>query len=240
VPTPPLVCRTSFPQLTPEKVTNGHAAVEWPRLKSYPSAFRAIIFDLGRVIVPFDFERGYRQLSALCSMDTQEIRARIGATGLVNQFETGLIEPEPFVSQIVEALGIRLDFSGFSLIWNSIFLPETLIPESLLTGLHRRYRLLLLSNTNAIHFSGLEEQYPLLRHFDHFVLSYKVRIMKPDTAIYLHAAQLAGCAPAECLFIDDLAENAAGAERAGMKALVFHCEEQLMRDFVRLGVRWDS
>ncbi|MDQ6676208.1 MAG: HAD family phosphatase [Acidobacteriota bacterium] len=207
------------------------------RLKPHSPVFRAIIFDLGRVIVPFDFERGYRQLSALCSMNTQEIRARIGATGLVNEFETGLIEPEPFVSQIVEALGIRMELPEFSRIWNSIFLPETLIPESLLIGLRRHYRLLLLSNTNAIHFSGLEKEYPLLRHFDHLILSYKVRVMKPDPAIYLHAARQAGCAPAECLFIDDLPENAKGAERAGMAALVFNSAEQLMLDFARLGIR---
>ncbi len=157
---------------------------------------QAVIFDLGRVIVPFDFERGYQKLAALSLLSTNEIRDRIRSTGLVPRFETGLVDPEPFVAGIAKALGIRLHVKEFGEIWNSIFLPETLIPESMLINLKRRYRLILLSNTNALHFDGLETAYPLLRHFDEHVLSYRVQVMKPDPRIYLHAATVAGCAPA--------------------------------------------
>jgi len=199
---------------------------------------QAVIFDLGRVIVPFDFERGYRQLSSRSLLSTEEIRDRIRATGLVQQFETGLIEPAPFVAGIGEALGIAMSVEDFSVIWNSIFLQETLIPEEMLTGLKRQYRLLLLSNTNALHFAGLEANYPLLQHFHHHVLSYRVQVMKPDPEIYRKAAELAGCKAGECLFIDDLEENVAGAQRAGMQAVLFRSREELEGDFTRLGVVW--
>jgi FMN phosphatase YigB (HAD superfamily) len=197
---------------------------------------KAVIFDLGRVIVPFDFELGYGELSRLTGFDTAEIRRRIGLTGLVSQFETGLVDSAEFVAGIAGALGIELSVAQFSRIWNSIFLKETLIPEEMLARLKQRYRLLLLSNTNAIHFEGLEQRYPLLRHFHEHVLSFRVQVMKPDAAIYLHAVQLAGVPPAECLFIDDLPENVAGAQAVGMQAVLFTGRAQLERDFERLGV----
>lgn len=200
------------------------------------TGIKAVIFDLGRVIVPFDFDRGYTRLSALCSLGVKEIRDRIGRTGLVQQFETGLVEPQEFVAGIGVALGISLSVEEFSVIWNSIFLPETLIPEQMLIALKRRYRLLLLSNTNMLHFAGLEAEYPLLRHFHEHVLSFRVKMMKPDAGIYRHAAEAAGCAPDACLFIDDLPENVDGARQAGMQALLFRSREELERDFDRLGI----
>ena len=197
---------------------------------------KAVIFDLGRVIVPFDFDLGYSELHRLTGLDIADIRRRIGATGLVNQFETGLVEPQAFVTGIARALGITMSVEQFSRIWNSIFLKETLIPEEMLLRLKQRYRLLLLSNTNAIHFTGLEQDYPVLRHFDEHVLSFRVQSMKPDAPIYLHAAKLAGVPPAECLFIDDLPENVLGAQAVGMQAVLFQGHLQLERDFERLGV----
>ncbi len=197
---------------------------------------KAIIFDLGRVIIPFDFELGYRELARVSGKSTTEIRERIRGTGLVPLLETGLVEPEAFVAGIAQALEMELGMAEFARIWNSIFLKETLIPEEMLVRLKRNYKVLLLSNTNAIHFEGLEREYPMLRHFDHHVLSYRVRAMKPDAAIYLHAAELAGCEAAECLFIDDLEENVVGARAVGMVALVFEGHERLVRDFANLGI----
>ena len=156
---------------------------------------KAVIFDLGRVIIPFNFELGYNELSRLTGFDTAEIRRRIGLTGSVAKFETGLVGSAEFVAGIAGTLGIELSVAEFSRIWNSIFLKETLIPEEMLARLKQRYRLLLLSNTNALHFDGLEQRYPLLRHFHKHVLSFQVQAMKPDAAIYLHAVQLAGVLP---------------------------------------------
>ncbi len=61
--------------------------------------YKAIIFDLGKVLVHFDFKRGYQQLEGLCPYPAAEIPRRLGTTGLVERFETGLIEPRDFVAQ---------------------------------------------------------------------------------------------------------------------------------------------
>src|SRR5262245_43634558 len=133
---------------------------------------KTVIFDLGKVIVPFDFTRGYRAIAELCSYAPEEIPKRIGSTDLVRRFECGRVPPEQFVEQLCRILDLRIEYSDFCEIWSSIFLPDTLIPESLLEGLRKQYRLLLLSNTNAIHFGMIRENYGLMRHFHDYVLSF--------------------------------------------------------------------
>lgn len=200
---------------------------------------KTIIFDLGKVIVPFDFQRGYRQLEPLCGYAAADIPARIGQTDLVTRFECGLIEPQDFVRDLCSHLTLDIDYARFCEIWSSVFLPDTLVPDGLLEALHRNYRLILLSNTNAIHFGMIRENYPILRHFDHFVLSYQVKAMKPDPAIYREAVAHAGCRPEECIFIDDIPAYVAAAKEHGIDAIQFQNRAQLEADLAARGVRWD-
>jgi glucose-1-phosphatase len=200
---------------------------------------KTVIFDLGKVIIPFDFMRGYQGLSGISGLSVAEIRSRIGATDLVRGFESGLIEPTDFVAQLSAMLELHISYDHFCQIWSSIFLPDPLIPESLLEGLSRRYRLLLLSNTNAIHFEMLERTYPLLRHFHEFILSHRVRALKPSPAIYREAIARAGCAPEEIFFTDDIADYVAGAKREGIDAVQFESSEQIGRELRARGVTWD-
>src|ERR1035441_2332554 len=138
--------------------------------------YKALIFDLGRVLVDFDFERGYQALEGVCPYDTAEIRRRIAATDLVERFETGLIAPPDFVAQLTRILALDIDDAGFRKLWNGIF-TDPLLPDAMLEGLAARYRLVLLSNTNAIHFETIRANYPLLRHFPERILSLEVHAM---------------------------------------------------------------
>jgi putative hydrolase of the HAD superfamily len=200
--------------------------------------FKAIIFDLGKVIVPFEIQRGYAALQPHCGFPAEELPQRIAATGIVHLFEEGRISSEDFVRQFSEALGLKIGYVRFCELWSSIFLPDPLVPEELLEGLRRRYRLLLLSNTNAIHFAMLRDNYPILRHFDDFILSYEVGAMKPDPRIYQAAIERAGCRPEECFFTDDMAPFVEAARRAGIDAVQFQSAEQVERELLARGIEW--
>jgi putative hydrolase of the HAD superfamily len=199
---------------------------------------KTVIFDLGKVIVPFDFKRGYQAISRICRYSPEEIPRRIGSTDLVQRFECGQVEPRDFVSQLCGTLDLEIDYDRFCEIWSSIFLRETLIPEAMLEGLSRRGRLLLLSNTNAIHFQMIRDNYPLLRHFDDYVLSYEVGAMKPSPRIYREAIARAACEPGECFFTDDIAEYVEGARAAGMDAVRFESAAQIDAELAKRGVAW--
>ena len=199
---------------------------------------KTVIFDLGKVLIPFDFSRGYRAMEKLCNYPAADIPRRIGSTDLVHRFETGLVEPRDFVEQLSRLLDLRVTYEQFCDIWSSIFLPDELVPESLLAGIGERYRLLVLSNTNAIHFAMVRQSYPMLRHFDDFVLSYEVKAMKPAPAIYQEAIARAQCRPDECFYTDDIPAYVEGARREGIDAVQFQSREQLERDLVARDIRW--
>jgi putative hydrolase of the HAD superfamily len=199
---------------------------------------KTVIFDLGKVLIPFDFARGYRAMEQFCDYPAAEIPKRIAATDLVHRFETGLVEPRDFVEQLSRMLDLRVTYEQFCEIWSSIFLPDTLVPETVLAGIGKRYRMLVLSNTNAIHFAMVRQNYPLLRHFHDLVLSYEVKAMKPSPAIYREAIARAGCRPEECFFTDDIPAYVEGAQRAGIDAVQFESCAQLERELAARGVRW--
>jgi putative hydrolase of the HAD superfamily len=201
--------------------------------------YKTVIFDLGKVLIHFDFQTGYRSLEELCPYSAAGIPQRIASTGLVERFETGLVEPRAFFEEFREILDLRVDYDGFCAIWNGIF-TEPLIPESLLEGLAARYRLLLLSNTNALHFEMLRERYHfMLRHFHSLVLSHEVHAMKPQPEIYLAAIGRAGCLPGECFYTDDIPAFVEGGRAVGLDAVRFENLAQLERELTARSIRWE-
>lgn len=199
---------------------------------------KTVIFDLGKVLIPFDFSRGYRAMEKYCDYPAAEIPKRIGSTDLVHRFETGLVEPRDFVEELSRMLDLRVTYQKFCEIWSSIFLPDLLVPESLVAAIGERYRLLVLSNTNAIHFAMVRRSYPVLRHFDDLVLSYEVKAMKPAPAIYREAIARAQCRPEECFYTDDIPAYVEGARRQGIDAVQFESCAQLERELAAREIRW--
>ena len=188
--------------------------------------YRAIIFDLGKVLIDFDFAAGYRALESRCPYPVEEIRRRIASTRLVERFETGLVEPRDFVRQLGGLLEMETDYAEFCGVWSSVF-GKTLIPESMLAALAARYRMVLLSNTNAIHYPALCARYRLLEYFEHRVLSYEVKALKPAAKMFERAVEAAGCQPQECFYTDDIGAYTEAARRLGIDAVTFESATQL-------------
>jgi glucose-1-phosphatase len=188
---------------------------------------KTILFDLGNVIVPFDFKRAYARLGPLCGCEASDIPSRIRSTDLVTRFETGQVGPEQFVEEFSAVLGLKITHEEFRDLWTCIFLPHPLVTEALLEKLASRYRLMLLSNTNPIHYEMVRANYPLLRHFHDYVLSFEAGSLKPSSGIFKTALRRAQCDPDECFFIDDILINVEAARKHGMDAVQFQNSAQL-------------
>lgn len=199
---------------------------------------KAILFDLGNVIVPLDFPRGYRALEARCGVPAEEIPKRIGRTDLVKRYETGQMESHEFVGALCREIGFEATLEEFRELWSAIFLPHTLVSEDWMERLAARNRVVLLSNTNGLHFDYIAENYPILRHIERRVLSYEVGAAKPSGRIYQAAIEAAGCAPQECFFTDDVPVFVEGARKAGIDAELFEGEERLRQQLASRGVSW--
>ena len=200
---------------------------------------RAILFDLGRVLVNFDFRIGYQALEKRCAYPAAEIPRRLAPGGLVERFESGQVGNRDFFEQFRRILELDLEYEQFCEIWSSIF-THAILPEGMLAGLGKRYRLVLLSNTNGLHFAMIREAYAhLLRHFDAFVLSHEVGAMKPQAEIFDAAVAAAGCRAEECFYTDDIAAYVEAARAKGIDGVVFEGPEKLETAMRERGIVWD-
>jgi len=197
---------------------------------------KTIIFDLGNVIVPFDFKRGYTGMAAITGKAPEEIRQCIADAGVVVPYESGAMESSEFVTRVCAALGKDIDHGTFSRIWSSIFLPDANFTPDFVGRLARNYRLLILSNTNDLHWNMVRSTYPVVGEFHDFVLSYKVKAMKPSPAIYQAAIQMAGCRPEECFFTDDVPDYVDGARNFGIDAVQFQSAGQIAGELRARGI----
>lgn len=199
---------------------------------------KTIFFDIGGVVIPYDFRRAYAAIEASCPYKAAELPSRIRSTDLVTRFESGLLEPEDFFRQFSALLDLSIPYSQFCDIWSGIFLDRELVPERLLVALRARYRVMALSNTNALHFPRVLRSHPILHNFDAYVLSYEVKALKPSAEIYRQAIARAGCGPGECFFTDDVAAYVEGARAEGIDAVQFISVDQLEADLKSRGVEW--
>lgn len=188
---------------------------------------QAILFDLGNVIVPFEIERTYRAMQADCGLPVDEIAERIRTSGLYALYESGQLKTDDFFARFRDLLGMRCTLEEFKDIWSALFLPHTTVSEELVLALKERYRLVLLSNTNELHFNWIRPRYPILRHFDALTLSWEVQAMKPDERIFAAAVANAQCRPEECFFTDDIPRYIEAAQAYGIDAEVFTGEADL-------------
>jgi putative hydrolase of the HAD superfamily len=200
---------------------------------------KAVLLDLGNVIVGLDMDRFYRATALVSPFSVAEIPSRVDAAGLYEPYELGKMSSEEFHRRFCGALQINgVGFDEFGRLWGDMFHPTPLLSGQLLEGLSARYRLVLVSNTNDLHFRWIRQHYPLLDHFHEYVLSYRVGAMKPSEQIYRQAILQAGCRSEECFFTDDVPKNVEGARRLGIDALLFSGEEQLKSELARRGVAW--
>ena len=199
---------------------------------------KTIFFDLGNVIIPFDFRPAFARMATLCNCPAAEIPNRIRSTDLIYRFETGRIMGREFVAELSALIELRMTYEEFCDLWTSIFLPGPLVPEVLLTRLRAQHRLMLLSNTNPIHFHMVQAHYPLLRHFHDAVLSYEVGAVKPSAKIFQEAIARAQCSPEECFFTDDLSVNIEAARKHGIDAVQFESAAQIERELQARGIKF--
>lgn len=198
---------------------------------------KTVIFDLGGVIVPFDFARAYERMEGWSGLERAVIRERLTAEGLSAQFERGQITAAQFAEELNRRLLTSISHDQFVEMWVSIFTPvRTLIPESLIAAIAERHRVVLLSNTTATHYEWLAARTPHLALMHDRVLSYEVGVVKPDRAIYEEAIRRAGCLPGECFFTDDVAAYVEGARNCGIDAVQFKDEAGLQAELAARGI----
>jgi len=107
----------------------------------------------------------------------------------------------------------------------------------LLYKLKKNYTLILLSNTDEIHFAYCTKNYKVLGIFDDFILSYKIGCKKPNPFIYLCALRKAKALPSKVLYIDDIASYVTAARLFGIRAIQYKNFEKLKNGLKKINIK---
>ena len=200
----------------------------------------AILFDLGKVLIDFNFETGVQALHASCSISRNRFEEVLWDENSIRRYERGEISTGDFHAYLRETADLSMDLPAFCRTWSSVFLPDLIVSENLLAALKRKYPLILVSNTNEAHVDFIRSNYRVLDYFDRHVFSYEVGSLKPDRKIFEHAIAVSGH-PAESLFFaDDREENVLMAAEMGMTAHQFKSESKLIDALQEAGVCIDG
>lgn len=178
-------------------------------------AIRTIVFDLGKVLVDFDYGIAGRKLAARATMAAAELGRYLVGVPLIIQYETGLITTEQFFQQVRAASGYLGDLEEFAGLFADIFTPIEPMIQLQAELRQAGFPTFIFSNTNELAIRFLRQEFPFFRNFDGYILSYEHRSMKPDTKLYEVVEAQTGARGAEILYLDDRPENiAAGAARS--------------------------
>ena len=197
---------------------------------------KVILCDLGSVIVLVNNKKTVEGLAKFSNKDKKYVFDFYINSKARKDFDKGKINATQFFANFKNNLNLKLNFNQFKKIWSSCFSPNKEM-EKLLYTLKKNYKLILLSNTDEIHFTYVRNNYKILDIFDNFVLSYKVGYKKPNPFIYLHALKKAKTFPNKILFIDDILKFVLVAKFFGIKSVQYKSIQQLKSDLSRMNIK---
>ncbi|MFA5156539.1 MAG: HAD family phosphatase [Candidatus Omnitrophota bacterium] len=199
---------------------------------------KAAIFDLGNVLINFDHRIAVIKIAPLCAMQEEEIYNFFFDSPLTGLFEEGKIDALEFFSEVKKSLQLKIGYDEFLPVWNEIFFltESNRSVYGLAEKLRKKYKTALLSNINSLHFDYLRENFPIFGPFHNLLLSFEMKLKKPDAGIYKKTLETLGVLPHEAFYTDDRPELIESAAGLGIQAFVFKGVEQLKDDLLAAGV----
>lgn len=193
--------------------------------------YSVIVFDLGNVLIPFDYKIMTDRLNKVSSGLGEKFLAEYKNNYHIHRsYESGTMTDQQFIDKMLNILDHKIDSETFCRFFSEIFRVNHDVANSL-PKLKKNYKLILLSNTNSIHKKFGWEKFDFLKHFDRLILSHKVGAVKPEEKIYRAVETVSGFPPAQHLFIDDVKEYCDAAIKLGWDAINFVSYENLIQEF---------
>ena len=178
-----------------------------------------IIFDFGDVFINLD---KLVVVNAMMEYGVSELSTDFNV--LNRSFETGAIAPDEFLAELQSNFP-EVSQEEIKRIWNSMLLdfPDYRLKYLETLASEKKYRLFLLSNTNALHIPHVVEKMGQVKYdrfkncFEGFHLSHEIRLRKPDSEVFEFVLDAHNLRANETLFIDDTKENTVAAGTLGIR-----------------------
>ncbi|MFA7420925.1 MAG: HAD family phosphatase [Melioribacteraceae bacterium] len=198
--------------------------------------YSVIVFDLGKVLIPFDYEPVINKFNLLKPNLGDKFKQMYAENYHIHQrFERGELTQDDFVTTMLEWLEGTITAEVFCQVFSNIFTINQDMVE-LLPVLKENYTLVLLSNTNEMHKNYGYGHYEFLNHFDKLILSHEAGAIKPEEKIYRTVEAFTQKPSNEHFFIDDIPEYVEGAKKCGWGGTQFVGYEKLVEVLKAKGI----
>ena len=189
---------------------------------------KCLIFDLGNVIINYDEDGMLSGLAIASGKPLSYVKKYHEFSSLRKSFERGELSGKEFYKKIASGLSLKISFNEFKKIYCGYFTLNRKVADAI-KKLSKKYRLILLSNTDELHFGCIKGKFKIINEFNDYVLSYKVRMRKPNPLIFIEAIKKSKTYPWNCIYFDDIPEFVWMARLFGIKAYQYRNFDDLKK-----------
>lgn len=189
---------------------------------------KTVYFDLGNVLFFFDHAKMIKQVASCAQIPLDLAKELLVDEKLQERYERGEIDT-PTLFRIFQSKAPKpFNYREFNHAISDIFVPNTDLWPIIEELKKQTIRLILISNTCESHYNWIYSHYPILRCFDDKILSFEVKLLKPDPRIFQKALTLSNCFPHECFYTDDIEDYVNSARSVGLDSEVFTTAKNLI------------
>ena len=202
---------------------------------------RALLFDLGGVVLEFDFKRAFRVWADRACCDPAELERRFSFDEAYEQHERGELDAAGYFAALRRSLGLTLSDEEIVSGWNDIYLAPVPGMSALLSAASQRFSLYAFTNSNPTHKSAWASRFAdELSVFRSIFVSSDLGLRKPDPEAFTAVAGRIGFQVSELLFFDDTPENVDGARTVGIRAVLVESSADVREALLRLGIEVET
>lgn len=195
-----------------------------------------IIFDLGNTLIYYDFYYFYNGVAQLeRRLNVNKFVKHITEKKLDRDLFTGRINHKQFFKILKKKFNLKIGFKDFIYLYSDIFWENAQMLKFLEKLLEEKnYKVFLLSNTDSAHYNFIANNYPIIKLIKNRILSYKIKMVKPEKKIFKYVMNKYGLKPKETILIDDVKENILSASKCGIKTIHYKSHKKFQRELNKL------
>jgi len=201
-----------------------------------------IIFDFGGVVLDIDPQITIKEFQKLGFKEVAKTQSKEFIEDIIRKFERGIYTPEVFRKRLRAFLELDVSDQQLDDAWNALLYDIPAERIEILEQLKKNYKMLLLSNSNEIHYDLYVRDLQLrfgYREFDELFhkayFSFDLHLSKPDPEVFEFIMYQHDLDPSKTLFIDDNEMNIEAASKLGLRTYLL-IKPELIRDIIKDGV----
>lgn len=197
---------------------------------------RLLLFDVGGVVIDFDFMRAFSAWEPISRLSCDEILRTFSQDPAYEQHERGDISSAEYFTHLRNVLQLQDDPARIEAGWNGIFLGEISDTVAMIRAAREQFPCYALTNTNPAHHDTWSVRFPgVVSLFREVFTSHQCGFRKPEPGVFDFVCRSLHVPPQSIMFFDDMIENVEAAERSGLPAVLVRSSADVRHALLSIG-----